>query len=200
MSGKANVVVVLCSYRWSPSGYFIRSRTKPPGLLSCKAHGSFGQSGRRVSGQQGRRAERWIGMQMPFLYWDRRTCRSLWWNRGWQRCCGNGSEWMHSWHSDQACGSCKDHCYCSLLSMLLCGQQTSVSGDQALYATVRILWQGGDRSASPALIPPDLLTVWLRGPSEVGPCQDVEISGFVNNGISCWASAGSNSFHMTLKW
>lgn len=46
---------------------------------------------------------------------------------------------MHSWHSDQACGSCKDHCYSSLLSMLLCGQQTSVSEDQALYASLRFI-------------------------------------------------------------
>lgn len=39
-----------------------------------------------------------------------------------------GGQWRHRWHSDQACGSCKGHCYCSLLSMPLCGQQTRVSG------------------------------------------------------------------------
>lgn len=40
----------------------------------------------------------------------------------------------HSWHSDQACGLCKDHCYFSLLGMLLCGQLTSVSEDPALLS------------------------------------------------------------------
>lgn len=48
----------------------------------------------------------------------------------------HGSQWMHSWHSDQACGLCKDHCYSSLLSMLLCGHQTSVSEDLVLHASL----------------------------------------------------------------
>lgn len=57
-----------------PSGWI-----KALGLQSFAAHGSFRQNRRSVSGQQGRRGEHWIGMQMHFLSWDGNTWRrGLW--------------------------------------------------------------------------------------------------------------------------
>ena len=66
---------------------------------------------------------------------------SIWEHRSRKRCGTNESQQMHSWHSDQACGLCKAHCYLSLLSMLLPLLPTSVSEDLGL-------WKGGDCSAS----------------------------------------------------